>query len=136
MELSGQAATADGGTIASRSGTLTFADGETTQSVEIAVFDDAIAESAETFGFAIDNVQGGATLLAPRTAQITIADDDDSGPTIGTGNGLRGEYYDNIDFTNLALARTDATIDFDWASGSPDSNDWREYIFYSLEWHR
>ncbi len=118
VALSGQAATADVD-YASRSGRLTFADGETAQSVEIPVFDDAIAEGPEAFGFAIDNVQGGATLLAPRTAQITIIDDD-SGPTVGTGNGLRGEYYDNIDFTNLALARTDATVDFDWASGSPD----------------
>ena len=26
-----------------------------------------------------------------------------------------GEYYDNLDFTNLELSRTDATVNFDWA---------------------
>src|SRR5439155_7917703 len=33
--------------------------------------------------------------------------------------GLRGEYYDNKDFTNLKLTRTDPTIDFDWSFGQP-----------------
>ncbi|PAX52696.1 PQQ-dependent sugar dehydrogenase [Brunnivagina elsteri] len=40
----------------------------------------------------------------------------------GTGTGLRGEYYDNIDFTNLKLTRTDATINFDFGNGSPDAS--------------
>jgi hypothetical protein len=34
--------------------------------------------------------------------------------------GLRGEYFDNEDFTNLKLTRTDATVDFNWGFGSPD----------------
>jgi hypothetical protein len=38
----------------------------------------------------------------------------------GTGTGLKGEYYDNIDFTNLKLTRTDATVNFDFGNGSPD----------------
>ncbi len=36
------------------------------------------------------------------------------------GNGLKGEYYDNIDFTNLKQTRTDATVNFDWGAGSPE----------------
>lgn len=34
------------------------------------------------------------------------------------GTGLRGQYYDNSNFTNLKLTRTDATVNFTW-SGSP-----------------
>ncbi|MBP6822654.1 MAG: hypothetical protein KA368_13985 [Acidobacteria bacterium] len=34
--------------------------------------------------------------------------------------GLRGEYFDNEDFTNLKLTRTDSTIDFNWVFASPD----------------
>jgi hypothetical protein len=41
-------------------------------------------------------------------------------PPIGTGTGLRGEYFDNADLTNLRLTRIDTTIDFNWGSGSPD----------------
>jgi len=35
-------------------------------------------------------------------------------------NGLLADYYDNINFTSFAFARTDPTIDFDWGYGSPD----------------
>ncbi|NDJ77045.1 MAG: hypothetical protein GYB65_12390, partial [Chloroflexi bacterium] len=37
------------------------------------------------------------------------------------GEGLLGQYYDNIDFTNRVLERADATIDFDWGYGAPDA---------------
>ena len=36
-----------------------------------------------------------------------------------TASGLRGDYYDGIDFTSLVLTRTDQTINFLWGSGSP-----------------
>jgi hypothetical protein len=42
-------------------------------------------------------------------------------PPVGTGTGLRGEYFDNADFTAARLARTDTTVYFDWGSGSPDA---------------
>jgi Glycosyl hydrolase family 9/Legume lectin domain/PA14 domain len=38
----------------------------------------------------------------------------------GTGNGLKAEYYDNADFTNLQLTRIDPSVNFNWGSGSPD----------------
>ncbi|MEL6263666.1 MAG: DUF4347 domain-containing protein [Cyanobacteria bacterium J06626_6] len=227
-------------------GTLTFADGETQKSVAVAILNDNTPEEQEAFGFAIDNVTGNGTLGAPRTAQISIADDDGftyngnqyvltngaktweqaqaeasslggnlvtinaaaeeawlqqtfgenegfwiglndvstegqfewasgepvaytnwapgepndggfatsqdygwmnfgstkqwddntagatlrgiveigdfNGPPGGQGNGLKGEYYNNTNFTDLAVTRTDATVDFDWEFGSPASN--------------
>ena len=237
-----------------RAGTLTFADGQTEQSVLIPILDDTLAEGSETFGFAIDNVRGGATLLAPRTAQITINDNDtlsyrgnqyvltstaktwaqaqaeaeslggnlvtlnaaaeeawvkqnfgtqkqfwiglsdaaeegqfawasgealtytnwasgepndanagedfavmnagqnlkwndraaglrrvgiieigdSNAPEGGEGNGLKGEYYNNKDFTNRAITRTDANIEFNWGSGSPDPSIGRET--FSVRW--
>ena len=40
---------------------------------------------------------------------------------VGTaGSGLKGEYFDNANFTNLKVTRTDAQVNFDWGSGSPD----------------
>ena len=35
------------------------------------------------------------------------------------GTGLTGQYYDNSDLTALTMTRTDATVDWDWGSGSP-----------------
>jgi glucose/arabinose dehydrogenase len=40
--------------------------------------------------------------------------------TVGTGTGLTGTYYDNINFTNPVLTRTDSTVNFNWGGGSPD----------------
>ena len=37
-----------------------------------------------------------------------------------TGGGLTAQYFDNIDFTNLRVTRTDPTVNFDFGSGSPD----------------
>jgi hypothetical protein len=39
----------------------------------------------------------------------------------GNGTGLTGDYYDNMDFTALVLTRTDATVNFDFGTGSPDA---------------
>jgi autotransporter-associated beta strand protein len=42
---------------------------------------------------------------------------------VGTaGTGLKGEYFDNTNFTNLKLTRTDAQVNFDWGTGSPDAS--------------
>lgn len=40
--------------------------------------------------------------------------------TAGATGGLSAQYFDNIDFTSPKLTRTDATVNFDWGSGSPD----------------
>jgi Family of unknown function (DUF6288)/PA14 domain/Bacterial Ig domain len=42
---------------------------------------------------------------------------------VGTpGTGLKGEYFDNSNFTNLKLTRTDAQVNFDWGTGSPHAS--------------
>jgi hypothetical protein len=41
--------------------------------------------------------------------------------TYETGNGLRAEYFDNVNLTNLKVARTDGTVNFNWGTGSPNT---------------
>lgn len=41
--------------------------------------------------------------------------------TITNGAGLLGQYYNNMDFTAFVLQRTDATVNFDWGTGSPNA---------------
>ncbi|MDZ8183771.1 MAG: PA14 domain-containing protein [Nostoc sp. ChiSLP02] len=53
-------------------------------------------------------------------SQLYSGTNTNNNPVIGNGNGLKGEYYDNIDFTNLKLTRTDSTVNFNWGSGAPD----------------
>ncbi len=46
--------------------------------------------------------------------------------------GLTGEYFDDPDFTNRTLTRTDAGVDFDWGEGSPDPS--LEADTFSVRW--
>ncbi|MEC4868939.1 MAG: PA14 domain-containing protein, partial [Jaaginema sp. PMC 1078.18] len=50
----------------------------------------------------------------------------------GNGNGLIGEYFNNVDLTDSSFFRTDAAIDFNWGSGSPDPSI--EIDTFSTRW--
>ncbi|HEY7411588.1 MAG TPA: PA14 domain-containing protein, partial [Vicinamibacteria bacterium] len=39
--------------------------------------------------------------------------------TVPAGLGLLGTYHDNVDFTGTVVTRLDATVDYDWGTGSP-----------------
>jgi N-acetylmuramoyl-L-alanine amidase len=69
-------------------------------------------------GFYTCAVTRGGTTLVSNEAQLVVAAL--PGPA-GAGNGLRGTYYDNPDFTSLRRARLDATVNFSWGAGSPSS---------------
>jgi hypothetical protein len=43
-----------------------------------------------------------------------------AGAVVGNGTGLTGQYFADQTLTNLVLTRTDATVNFNWGSGSPD----------------
>lgn len=57
-------------------GTLTFADGEMTQTFEITITEDALAESDETVDLTLSDVTGTATLGPPAAAVLIIRDND------------------------------------------------------------
>ena len=42
--------------------------------------------------------------------------------TGGTGTGLSATYFNNADFTGTVVSRIDATVDFNWGTGSPASS--------------
>ena len=63
----------------SASGTLTFAEGETSQTLDLFVEDDTIVELDETFTFTLSNPTGGSTLGANPVSTITIQDNDGAG---------------------------------------------------------
>src|SRR5215471_6700815 len=64
--------------------------------------------------------------FAASDGQATSSDDVTVvvGAPDGSGTGLMAQYFNDagsgVYFTALALTRTDATVDFDWASGAPD----------------
>ena len=56
------------------SGTLSFADGETSMTITVPIIDDMIAEPDETFAVTLLSPGGGATLGTPTSATVTIVD--------------------------------------------------------------
>lgn len=52
---------------------------------------------------------------------------------MGNGTGLKFEYYDNENLTNLKLTGIDSNINFDWGVGSPDKSIEQDCKF-SIRW--
>jgi glucose/arabinose dehydrogenase len=110
---------------------LVFGPGETTKNIVIPIANDTANEGSETFNVAVDQAIGGANVSAPRTATITIIDNDGPAP-VGTGNGLLGTYFPNVNLVSPAFARTDSTVNFDFGEGSPGSS--LPADFFSIRW--
>jgi autotransporter-associated beta strand protein len=59
-------------------------------------------------------VRDSLTNSAPATVSLIVG--------MPAGTGLKGEYYDNMDFTGFKFTRTDPQIAFDWGTGSPSNS--------------
>jgi serine protease AprX len=91
-----------GSDYSSAADTLTFYDGETSQSFSVSINDDVDYEGDEAFNVALSNPAGGASLGGQDTAAVSIADDE-SPP--GGGN--------TIQITNVSYAKDTAVV---WAT--------------------
>jgi uncharacterized repeat protein (TIGR02543 family) len=65
------------------------------------------------FTFQVVDSLGASYPSAPGSVALIVG---------SAGTGLKGEYFDNPDFTNPVLTRTDAKVDFDWGTGSPHAS--------------
>ena len=66
---------------------------------------------------------------AARVVELTVNDGNSNSFSSG---GLRAEYYNNADFTDLELVRVDPTVGFNWGFGSPDPTIGSET--FSVRW--
>ncbi len=63
-------------------GTLSFADGQTSNTFTVDIIDDPIYEGDKTVNLTLNNAAGGATLGARNTAVITIVDNEPANPVL------------------------------------------------------
>ncbi len=81
------------------------------------------AVSPQTFGGATYNFvswsDGGAISHNITTPSSNTTYTANFNTVVPTGDGLRGTYYNNSDFTGTTFTRVDPTVNFDWAKGAP-----------------
>ena len=73
------------------SGTLNFADGQTSASFTVSVLDDTLLEGDENVVLSLSNPSSGSTLVSPATATLTIVENDPSGPVDADSDGFSAE---------------------------------------------
>lgn len=77
-----------GGDFTAVSGTLNWADGETTsKTISVTILDDANAESSETFAVSLSGASG-ASLSTPASVTVTITDNDSAQPASDCASSL------------------------------------------------
>ncbi|HEX5221018.1 MAG TPA: PA14 domain-containing protein [Verrucomicrobiae bacterium] len=96
-------------------------------------FNDIDIPDATAASFTTNNVQiadaGYYTVVVGNvygsvTSRVAVLDVVQPAVVVGTGTGLRGNYYSSSYSTNpfagpITLSRIDPTVDFDWLTGSP-----------------
>lgn len=79
-------------------GTLTFADGEISKTLEVPIVDDVFVEGDENFTVNLSNVAGTGVTLTNATTTVTITDNDTVAPTTNpiddAGFFVRQQYLD------------------------------------------
>ncbi|HXI72013.1 MAG TPA: Calx-beta domain-containing protein [Verrucomicrobiae bacterium] len=101
------------------SGTLTFANGETSKMISIPLDENSLVQGPVTFGVVLSNPTGGALLINPTNTSVTILDDDNgvifsmATNYFRENSGFATVYVDRVGSTNgsfsVAYATTNGT---------------------------
>lgn len=79
-------------------GTLTFAPGEISKAFPVLIIDDVFVEGNESLNLTLSNPTGGAQMISPSVATLTIIDNDSSSPTTNQLDDatffVQEQYYD------------------------------------------
>lgn len=96
----------------SLSGSITIPAGKASEILFVQPLADTALESTETVTLSI-SMNASYLIGSPNNATINILN---SNSNIGSGTGLRGEYYNGSQLEDFVLTRVDPVIDFTWAS--------------------
>ncbi|HEX3019034.1 MAG TPA: autotransporter-associated beta strand repeat-containing protein, partial [Chitinispirillaceae bacterium] len=112
-------------------GTLSTTDVNTSESFTYSLVEGAGSTDNASFNISGNQLRTSEIFnyAAKSTYNIRVRSSDHEGLTVEktfvinvivAGTGLKAQYFDNNDFTNLKVNRADANVNFDWAAGAPD----------------
>ncbi|HEX7151416.1 MAG TPA: IPTL-CTERM sorting domain-containing protein [Thermoanaerobaculia bacterium] len=108
-------------------GTLTFAPGVTSQTVNVTILDDAFSESSETFHLELANPSGGAVLGTPSLMTVTILDNE-TAPSVSVAGGSSGESpTGSITFQVTLSAASGQAVTVDYATSDGTATAGADY---------
>lgn len=84
------------------------------------VYKDGAVQPDKEYVYRIQSINtGGQSAFSNEVTARTPAQTPPPSNKPGTGRGLIGEYFDNMDLTNKKGERIDGVVNFDWQLGSP-----------------
>jgi Calx-beta domain len=118
----GSTSAADFTTPAQLAGTVTFAPGDTSESITLATVGDTIDEPNETFTVSLANASLNASILDGSGAGTIV--DDDAPPTISIGDATATEGGNAVFTVSLSNpSSTQVTVDYSTTHGSTSPSD-------------
>jgi hypothetical protein len=127
-------ASSDGSAVAGQdytatSGTLTFANGVSTQTFSVPIINDALHESNETVNLTLTNAGGSGSLGSPATASLSIVDNDPS-PILSINDvqvveGNSGTTNAVFTVTLTGATALTATVSFATANNTANFSDYQ-----------
>jgi hypothetical protein len=126
--LNGNATAADFGPAQPLTGTVSFADGETSKTITLQIAGDAAPENDETFSVQLSNIVGGTSHDASATG--TIVNDDGLPPTVTIADVSQAEGDSGTSTMTFTVTRTGGTQPFtiDYATGGGNATDGEDYL--------
>ena len=109
-------------------GTLTFADGDTSETVNVPILNDSEIDPGESFTFVISNPQGGATLGTTVSTTVNIVDDEQPG-TLAFSKAADSVNEDagTITITVVRTGGSDGIVTVNYATSNGTAEDGQDY---------
>ena len=117
-----------GSDFTAKSGTLTFAPGDTSKLVPVTIIDDSLAEDDETFTLNLSNATGGIAIVDPQGAGTIVNDDPDPTVSVANASVMEGDIGTTTLSLPVTLSGTSGReVDVDYATSDGTATAGSDY---------